>query len=205
VASARPSLHGTQPLLPVVSAAFGVSPVVASLSLSLTTATLAVALVLAGLFSEVWERAPMMTASLALSSLLMVPARAQASALYLLCYYLGSSIGGSAGGLAHSFAGWPGLVAMIAGLLILAMIPAARLTLPPRAAKKAPAKSLRQQTGGACTEVQLKGPATRRRGRRVRKLLAHRRGYQVPGTPQVRRLSATEKRGALVSVKVLLC
>ncbi len=63
-------------------------------------------------------------------------ARAQASALYLLCYYLGSSIGGSAGGLAYSYAGWPGLVAMVAGLLILALIPAARLTLPPRAAGK---------------------------------------------------------------------
>ncbi|MDP9457490.1 MAG: MFS transporter [Actinomycetota bacterium] len=56
-------------------------------------------------------------------------AKAQASALYLLCYYLGSSIGGSAGGLAYSYAGWPGLVAMVAGLLILALIPAARLTL----------------------------------------------------------------------------
>lgn len=63
-------------------------------------------------------------------------ARAQASALYLLCYYLGSSIGGSAGGLAYSYAGWPGLVAMVAGLLILALISAAQLTLSPRAAKK---------------------------------------------------------------------
>jgi len=63
-------------------------------------------------------------------------ARAQASALYLLCYYLGSSIGGSAGGFAYSYAGWPGLVAMVAGLLILALISAAQLTLSPRAAKK---------------------------------------------------------------------
>lgn len=55
-------------------------------------------------------------------------ARAQASALYLLCYYLGSSIGGSAGGLAYSYAGWSGLVAMIAGLMILA----AQLLLPLR-------------------------------------------------------------------------
>lgn len=55
-------------------------------------------------------------------------ARAQASALYLLCYYLGSSIGGSAGGLAYSYAGWPGLVAMVAGLLLLAL-PAAALSI----------------------------------------------------------------------------
>ena len=63
-------------------------------------------------------------------------ARAQASALYLLCYYLGSSIGGSTGGLAYSYAGWPALVAMVAGLLILALISAAQLTLSPRAAKE---------------------------------------------------------------------
>ena len=57
-------------------------------------------------------------------------------ALYLLCYYLGSSIGGSAGGLAYSYAGWPGLVAMVAGLLILALISAVQLTLSSRAAEK---------------------------------------------------------------------
>ena len=65
-------LYCTQPLLPVFSAEFGVTPAVASLSLSLATGTLAVALILAGTFSEVWGRVPMMTASLVLSSLLMV-------------------------------------------------------------------------------------------------------------------------------------
>ena len=64
-------------------------------------------------------------------------AKAQASALYLLCYYLGSSIGGSAGGLAYSYAGWPGLVAMVSAFLILALITAARLTLAPRATEDA--------------------------------------------------------------------
>ena len=62
-------------------------------------------------------------------------ARAQASALYLLCYYLGSSIGGSAGGLAYSYAGWPSLVAMITVLLVLALIPATVLTLSSRTAE----------------------------------------------------------------------
>lgn len=62
-------------------------------------------------------------------------ARAQASALYLLCYYLGSSIGGSAGGIAYSYAGWPGLVAMVAGLLLLAL-PAAALSILPGAKRK---------------------------------------------------------------------
>ena len=63
-------------------------------------------------------------------------AKAQASALYLLCYYLGSSIGGSAGGIAYSYADWPGLVATVAGLLLLALIPASGLILKPRTIKK---------------------------------------------------------------------
>ena len=57
-------LYCTQPLLPVFSAEFGVTPAVASLSLSLATGTLAVTLILAGTFSEAWGRAPMMTACL---------------------------------------------------------------------------------------------------------------------------------------------
>ncbi len=63
-------------------------------------------------------------------------ARAQASALYLLCYYLGSSIGGSAGGIAYSYAGWPGLIGMVAGILVLALIPAAQLIFLPSLAEK---------------------------------------------------------------------
>jgi MFS transporter, YNFM family, putative membrane transport protein len=65
-------LYSTQPLLPVFSAEFGVTPAVASLPLSLATGTLAIALILAGSFSEAWGRVPMMTVSLALSSFLMV-------------------------------------------------------------------------------------------------------------------------------------
>ena len=49
-------------------------------------------------------------------------ARAQASALYLLCYYLGSSVVGSVGGLAYKHEGWPGVVVMVAGLLLLALV-----------------------------------------------------------------------------------
>jgi len=47
--------------------------------------------------------------------------RAQASALYLLFYYLGSSLLGSAGGIAWSRSGWPG-VALYAALLVLAAL-----------------------------------------------------------------------------------
>ncbi len=63
-------------------------------------------------------------------------ARAQASALYLLCYYLGSSVGGSVGGIAYAYGDWPGLVFMVIGLLILALIPAAKLSLLPKSAKE---------------------------------------------------------------------
>ncbi|MCM3749774.1 MFS transporter [Paenibacillus pasadenensis] len=60
--------------------------------------------------------------------------RAQASSLYLLFYYAGSSVGGSLGGLYWSSGGWPGVVAVIglllgAGLLLcltLALLPAGR-------------------------------------------------------------------------------
>lgn len=50
-------------------------------------------------------------------------ARAQASSLYLLFYYLGSSVSGTGGGLVYSGLGWPGVV-----LLILLLIGAAALT-----------------------------------------------------------------------------
>lgn len=46
--------------------------------------------------------------------------RAQASSLYLLFYYVGSSVAGAAGGLFWSAWGWIGVIAMIAVLLIAA-------------------------------------------------------------------------------------
>jgi MFS transporter, YNFM family, putative membrane transport protein len=63
-------------------------------------------------------------------------ARAQASALYLLCYYLGSSVGGSVGGLAYEHEGWSGVVIMVVVLLLLALVAAARLSLLPQMAEK---------------------------------------------------------------------
>jgi YNFM family putative membrane transporter len=47
---------------------------------------------------------------------------AQASSLYLLAYYAGSSIGGSATGVAFAAAGWPGIVAVVSGLLAVALV-----------------------------------------------------------------------------------
>jgi predicted MFS family arabinose efflux permease len=46
--------------------------------------------------------------------------RAQASALYLFAYYLGSSVGGSAGGVAFERGGWPAAVTYVLVLGLLA-------------------------------------------------------------------------------------
>ena len=77
-------LYCTQPLLPIFSSAFDLTPLVASLSLSVSTATLAVALLVTGSLSEAWGRTSMMTVSLALSSLLMVLAAFSPSFALLL-------------------------------------------------------------------------------------------------------------------------
>jgi YNFM family putative membrane transporter len=55
-------------------------------------------------------------------------ARAQASSLYLLFYYLGSSFSGTGGGFVWSAWGWPGVVALILGLLGAALLAVLRLT-----------------------------------------------------------------------------
>jgi YNFM family putative membrane transporter len=54
-------------------------------------------------------------------------ARAQAAAFYLFFLYLGSSVLGSAGGLAWSRAGWLGVASFISVLLVLALLIAVRL------------------------------------------------------------------------------
>lgn len=54
-------------------------------------------------------------------------APAQASALYLFAYYMGSSLAGSAGGLAYRRWGWDGVATMVTALLATALIPALAL------------------------------------------------------------------------------
>jgi MFS transporter, YNFM family, putative membrane transport protein len=63
-------LYCVQPLLPILSKAFSVTPAEASLSLSLTTALMAVSLPIAGSLSEMWGRKPIMVASLLISATL---------------------------------------------------------------------------------------------------------------------------------------
>jgi len=55
--------------------------------------------------------------------------KALASALYLFFYYLGSSVVGSATGVMWGRAGWPGVVAVLSGALVLALLIALRLRM----------------------------------------------------------------------------
>lgn len=48
--------------------------------------------------------------------------KAQASSLYLFCYYMGSSILGASGGLFWEGVGWEGVVGMVLGLLTLSLL-----------------------------------------------------------------------------------
>lgn len=54
--------------------------------------------------------------------------KAQASSLYLFFYYVGSSIGGTAGGTFWTLYGWAGVVGMIICFIILAVILSTRLS-----------------------------------------------------------------------------
>jgi YNFM family putative membrane transporter len=54
-------------------------------------------------------------------------ARAQASSLYLFCYYMGSSVVGATGGLAWASNGWLGVTWLVGGCLLLALLAGLRL------------------------------------------------------------------------------
>jgi len=66
--------------------------------------------------------------------------KAQAASLYLLSYYLGSSVLGSVGGKCWEWAGWSGVVGLIGAFLVLSVALSARLfivTSPTRTAAAA--------------------------------------------------------------------
>jgi YNFM family putative membrane transporter len=65
-------------------------------------------------------------------------AKAQAAALYLFFYYLGSSVAGSAGGVFWDAAGWKGVVGFVAALLVVAV----SIALGTARAEQAPAAAL---------------------------------------------------------------
>ena len=100
---------GRQTVLPA-AIAIELAGVLVTLSTNLPLVVLGIALVTFGFFAahsvaSSWVGARAWTA------------RAQAAALYLFLYYLGSSLVGSAGGWFWSHAGWGGVVGMIAVLL----------------------------------------------------------------------------------------
>lgn len=64
--------------------------------------------------------------------------KAQASSLYLFAYYLGSSVGGFAGGFFWARFGWPGVVGMVAALALAALALSALLTTIPAVAQPTP-------------------------------------------------------------------
>ncbi|WCK54054.1 MFS transporter [Aneurinibacillus sp. Ricciae_BoGa-3] len=65
-------LYDVQPLMPIFSKEFNVSPAVGSLSLSATTCALAVSMLIVGSLSESWGRKPVMAISLLVSSILVM-------------------------------------------------------------------------------------------------------------------------------------
>jgi MFS transporter, YNFM family, putative membrane transport protein len=48
--------------------------------------------------------------------------RVQGSAVYVFCYYLGSSVGGTIGGLVFSARGWPGVTGYTGALLLAVLM-----------------------------------------------------------------------------------
>ncbi|WP_250452713.1 MFS transporter [Caballeronia sp. ATUFL_M2_KS44] len=67
---------------------------------------------------------------------LAAQAKGQAAALYLLAYYLGSSLIGSYGGHFWTAFGWPGVAGLIAVLLVIGFASAAYLNVRERAAAR---------------------------------------------------------------------
>lgn len=65
-------MYCTQPLLPIYTREFHITPAEASLSISVTTSALAIAMLLAGSLSEAWGRKPVMTIALFATAALAV-------------------------------------------------------------------------------------------------------------------------------------
>ncbi len=67
-------------------------------------------------------------------------AKAQASSMYLFCYYMGSSVAGAGGGLFYAAHGWTGVAVFVGALVLAGLLVAARLyRVPPLAGIATPA------------------------------------------------------------------
>ncbi|PWA12244.1 MFS transporter [Pueribacillus theae] len=89
-------LYTTQPLFPIFSEEFGVSPATASLTISLTTGSLAIFMLITAGLSESWGKKKLMTLSLFLSSALtiIIAFSPNFTVLLLLRLLLGITIAG---------------------------------------------------------------------------------------------------------------
>ena len=87
-------------------------------------------------------------------------ARAQASSLYLLAYYLGSSLAGTGGGFIWSLSGWTGVVMLILTLLLASLLVVRRLAnLAPHCADRSePTRSAQQMQAKMQVEKLLERP-----------------------------------------------
>lgn len=89
-------LYSTQPVLPELSRQYALSPVMASLSVSLPTAGMAVAMLFVSSLSEVWGRARLMMISLLAAALfqLLIPAAPTYTAMLVLRTLQGIALAG---------------------------------------------------------------------------------------------------------------
>jgi predicted MFS family arabinose efflux permease len=114
-------LYCVQPLMPIFAQDFGVSPAASSLSVTMASSLpliiLGIVLLTSGFFMA-------HSVASALVGKLANGTKGHASSLYLLGYYLGSSVAGSLGGHFWSADGWPAVVAFTAGMLLVSLVAA---------------------------------------------------------------------------------
>src|SRR5579859_6506977 len=89
-------LYCTQPVLPELSRQYGLSPVMASLSVSLPTGGMAIAMLVMSTLSEVWGRARLMMISLLAAAVfqLLIPAAPNYSMMLVLRTLEGVALAG---------------------------------------------------------------------------------------------------------------
>jgi len=89
-------LYCVQPVMPIFTEEFGVSPAASSLSLSLTTGTLATTIFITGFMSQSWDRKTLISASLLIASVLTLLTSLSSSWMGLLAvrFLVGVALGG---------------------------------------------------------------------------------------------------------------